>query len=75
MLGLFLLLGDLVAAFGLWENKKFGIRIFQTIAFSQIIAYTIFKSYFGNQTPLVVVHFTTILFYFITSQIPVPEEQ
>lgn len=59
----YLLIGDSVAAIGLWRLKKFGEITFLIIAASQLIAYGFFKSIFGNQILLIVFHVVTISIY------------
>ena len=59
----YLLIGDFVAAVGLWRCKKFGEITFLIIAVSQLIAYGIFESVFGDQTLLIIFHLVTVFLY------------
>ena len=57
------MIGDSVAAIGLWRFKKLGEITFLIIAASQLIVYGFFKSIFGGQVFLMIFHFVTIVFY------------
>ena len=59
----YLTIGDSIAAVGLWRLKKYGEITFLVVAVSQLIAYGIFKSVFGDQTPLIIFHVVTVLLY------------
>ncbi|OFZ38269.1 MAG: hypothetical protein A2504_17850 [Bdellovibrionales bacterium RIFOXYD12_FULL_39_22] len=59
----FLLVGDTFVSVSLWRQKLYGEIAFLTIGFSQLIAYTVFRSYFGNQTELIIFHMVTISVY------------
>ncbi|HEY8271434.1 MAG TPA: AbiV family abortive infection protein [Pseudobdellovibrionaceae bacterium] len=61
---LFLAAADLAAAVGLWRGKRFGEILFVLVAVCQLFAYLCFKSFFGNQTFLVIFHFVTLAVYF-----------
>ncbi|MGZ3744553.1 MAG: hypothetical protein ACXVB1_06410 [Pseudobdellovibrionaceae bacterium] len=54
---------DLFAALGLWYKHKIGIILFFIIAISQLIAYLIFRDYFGDQISLIFFHLVTIGIY------------
>jgi len=55
---------DLLAAAGLWKRTQWGVNCFLLVAFSQVIAYVGFSSYFGQQFYLVAFHVITLAFYF-----------
>ena len=59
----YLTIGDSIAAVGLWRSKKYEEVTFMIVAVSQLIAYGIFKSVFGDQTFLIFFHALTILIY------------
>jgi len=62
---IFLTIGDLVAAIGLWFNRSWGIIAFQAIAVSQLVAYLGMTEIFGEQKFLVAFHISTlVVFYF-----------
>lgn len=54
---------DLIAAWGLWKQKKLGIFCFLLVALSQLFTYLIFKDYFGPQYSLIVFHLSTLIIY------------
>jgi hypothetical protein len=60
----YLLIMDLIAAIGLWNQKTFGIVFFLIVAGTQLVAYTVFRSFFGEQTELIVFHIITLAGFF-----------
>ena|SRR3989339_1853697 len=60
---IYLIAGDMIASIGLYRQKIYGEIAFLIIGLSQIFAYTIFESYFGNQNALIVFHLITISIY------------
>lgn len=61
----YLVIMDLITAYGLIKLKKWGIYFFLIIALSQLVAYVVFNKYFGPQYPLIVFHLITLMIYFI----------
>ncbi len=59
----YLTIGDLIASYGLWNLKKYGLYSFFLISISQLIAYSFFKDFFGNQIFLIGFHFLTLTIY------------
>jgi hypothetical protein len=62
---IFLIVGDLIAAIGLWRPHCVGVITFQVIALSQLIAYTVYRDVFGEQYFLIVFHVVTILAFYL----------
>lgn len=62
---LFLLVFDLFASIGLFLKKGWGEILFIVVAVCQLIAYTQFKSLFGQQDLLVYFHISTLTLYLI----------
>lgn len=60
---IYLMIFDVVAAMGLWQLKKWGVRLFLMVAASQLVAYIGFTNHFGQQTFLIVFHVVTLLIY------------
>ena len=60
----YLTIADLVAAVGLWRQKRFGDVLFVLVAVSQLIAYLGFKDIFSNQDMLIVFHVAALTIYF-----------
>ena len=60
---IYLMIFDIVAALGLWQNKKWGVILFFVVALSQLLAYTLFTNYFGRQYFLIVFHLITLIIY------------
>ena len=60
---IFLLLGDSIAAAGLWFGKPWGTAAFALVAGSQLVAYCGFREQFGDQWPLIVFHIVTLFLY------------
>lgn len=54
---------DLVTSIGLWTQKWWGVYCFLLVAVSQLIAYGMFKNYFGSQNFLIFFHLTTLIIY------------
>lgn len=59
----YLVVIDLITSFGLWTQKQWGIYCFLFVALSQLVAYVVFKNYFGSQPSLIVFHLVTVLIY------------
>jgi hypothetical protein len=59
----YLTVADAIAAYGLIKSKLFGEVVFLIVAFSQLVAYSIFTHIFGAQTPLIIFHLLTIGIY------------
>jgi hypothetical protein len=60
---LFLMVGDVIAAVGLWKHRGWGVAAFLTIAFSQLFAYSFCVETFGRQSFLVGFHVVTLSVY------------
>lgn len=59
----FLLIGDSLAAIGLWCGKYWGQVFFVGIAVSQLVAYLGFPGVFGDQRELIAFHFVALGIY------------
>ena len=59
----YLTVGDAIACWGLWYLKKYGEVTFLLIAVSQLIAYGLFRNFFGNQMFLIGFHLITVAIY------------
>lgn len=59
----YLMVFDILAAIGLWQQKKWGISLFLLIAISQLIAYICFSNVFGRQNILIAIHIATLAVY------------
>jgi uncharacterized membrane protein (DUF2068 family) len=57
---IYLMIFDLIAGIGLWKNRKWGFVFFLIVASTQLIAYTFFQDFFGEQLPLVAFHCGTL---------------
>lgn len=65
----FLTVADLITAVGLWRSTVYGVWGFHLVASSQLIAYSIFSSFFGFQIILLIFHIVTLsLFHLIRHQ-------
>ena len=60
---IYLTLADATASYGLIRNRIFGEILFLVVAFSQLVAYTIFAHIFGPQTLLIIFHLLTVGIY------------
>ncbi len=60
---IYLMIFDILAAIGLWQQKKWGISLFLLIAISQLIAYICFSNVFGRQYSLIAIHVVTLAVY------------
>ncbi len=60
---IYLTAADALVAYGLIWNKFFGEVLFLIVAFSQLIAYTLFADIFGPQSPLIIFHLLTVAIY------------
>lgn len=58
---LYLVLADALAAVGLITGKSFGVVVLLVVALSQLVAYTVWASVFGQQTVLIVFHVLTLI--------------
>jgi hypothetical protein len=56
---IYLMLADILASVGMWQQKRWGVALFLVIASSQLIAYLWFKEYFGDQSFLIGFHIVT----------------
>lgn len=61
----YLTVADAIASYGLIKQRFFGEALFLVIAFSQLLAYTVFTSVFGPQLPLIIFHLLTIAIYIL----------
>ena len=62
---IYLTVADIVAAFGLFRGKFYGEALFLVVAFSQLLAYTVFTHIFGSQVPLIIFHLLTVGIYVV----------
>lgn len=62
---IYLLVFDLMAAIGLWYQRRWGQFLFLLISGSQLIAYIGFANFFGNQYPLIAFHIVTLAAYLL----------
>ena len=61
---IYLALFDSIAAAGLWKQKVWGVYCFFLVAISQLVAYSAFMRYFGEQYALIAFHLITLVAYF-----------
>ena len=57
---IYLAMADLLASIGLWRGTRWGVILFIIIAVSQLVAYSVFQSFFGEQSFLIVFHIVTL---------------
>ena len=62
---IYLAIFDLVAGIGLWKNRNWGFLFFLFVTASQLLAYTVFSGFFGEQLPLIVFHCVALCIYFL----------
>ena len=60
---IYILVGDTIAAIGLWQTRLYGEILFIFIAVSQLIAYLGFSDFFGDQGFLIAFHLVTLSIY------------
>ena len=71
----FLIIADAIAAVGLWKGKLIGECAFLLVAITQLLVYSVFLSYFGNQQELILFHSITICIYMVLKFRPTPSNK
>ena len=62
---IYLTIFDLVAGIGLWNNRSWGFLFFLIVTASQLLAYTVFSGFFGEQLPLIIFHCVALCTYLL----------
>ena len=64
---IYLFLGDLGAAYGLWNGRRLGVILFIIISISQLFIYSLYSDIFGRQSFLISFHLITLIIFIFLS--------